>query len=358
MFNLADHIVALTEHRDRELLDVRLTESLMDLLEPFSVAMFTMLADEGTRRWQPLTYLEREGAVEVHDPLWLDAGELPLLAEHPHRARCLDSLQRVNLKPGDGRLLHLTCLPLFTDQRVEGQGVVEIRSEAALPSSLLKVVERLLRVYANMLGMLEYSERDGLTGLLNRKSFDESFYKLLKEPAEDRGRRGALRDADEPDAAASGTADGGTGYWLAMIDIDHFKQVNDRHGHLIGDEVLILVARILKTTFRLVDRVYRFGGEEFVVMLRSRDGVTARQILERFRANMAEHEFPQVGHITASVGLSGILAGDTPTSACERADQAVYHAKHHGRNQVCVHAELARQGLLQDGAVAGRVELF
>src|SRR5689334_14200960 len=129
MFNLADHIVALTEHRDRDLLDVRLTESLMELLAPFSVAIFGVLADEGTRRWLPLTYMERDSVIEVFEPLWNDAAELQPLAEVPHRARCLERSQQVALAPSGERLLHLTCLPLFGDLRVEGQGVIEIRSE-------------------------------------------------------------------------------------------------------------------------------------------------------------------------------------------------------------------------------------
>ncbi|MFZ3126409.1 MAG: GGDEF domain-containing protein, partial [Rhodoferax sp.] len=140
--------------------------------------------------------------------------------------------------------------------------------------------------------------------------------------------------------------------------IDHFKQVNDTYGHLIGDEVLLLVARILKSSFRVYDRIYRFGGEEFVVVLRCSGYEAAMAAAERFRSSMAAHEFPQVGHITASVGLTEIVAGDSPLAACERADQAVYYAKHHGRNQVCSDADLVRRGLLQAQPKTGEVELF
>jgi diguanylate cyclase (GGDEF)-like protein len=363
MINLADHIVALTEHRDRDVLDVRLTEGLMEMLAPFSVAIFAVLNDDGERRWLPLSYMERDCVIDTFDPAWCAAGALQMLAEVPHRARCLHESQRVVMAPSDDRLLHVTCLPLCADLREEGRGVVEIRSESELSMPALNAVARLLRVYGNMHGMLDYSERDSLTGLLNRKSFDDAFYKLLKEPAGDDGRerehKGFLPPLDfEAEMGAQPPGAVGTGYWLAMIDIDHFKKVNDQHGHLIGDEVLILVARILKTTFRLMDRVYRFGGEEFVVLLRSPDGDTAQQILERFRLNMAEHDFPQVGNITASVGLSEILASDAPSSACARADQAVYHAKHTGRNKVCLHADLVRSGQLQGEVKVGGVELF
>jgi diguanylate cyclase (GGDEF)-like protein len=147
-------------------------------------------------------------------------------------------------------------------------------------------------------------------------------------------------------------------FWLAMLDIDHFKQVNDSYGHLIGDEVLILVARLMKTTFRSYDKVYRFGGEEFVVVLRSASHDAAIAAVERFRANMESHQFPQAGRITVSVGLTEIQSADTPAAACERADQAVYYAKHHGRNQVCSEADLVRRGLLTVEAKVGDIELF
>ena len=89
-------------------------------------------------------------------------------------------------------------------------------------------------------------------------------------------------------------------FWLAMVDIDHFKQVNDNFGHLIGDEVLLLVAQLLKGSFRAHDRVYRFGGEEFIVVLRCDNHEAAAAALERFRLRMEANDFPQAGRITAS----------------------------------------------------------
>jgi len=76
------------------------------------------------------------------------------------------------------------------------------------------------------------------------------------------------------------------------------------------------------------------------------------------QTNMAAYEFPQAGHITASLGVTEILSGDTPAAACERADQAVYYAKHHGRNQVCSEPDLVRRGLLKVDVKVGDVELF
>ena len=150
----------------------------------------------------------------------------------------------------------------------------------------------------------------------------------------------------------------GSRYWLGVVDIDHFKTVNDRFGHLIGDEVLLLLSRIMRGCFRHSDQLYRFGGEEFVVLLLCHDETDASAAFERFRHVVQDYPFPQAGTITVSVGFTAIEAGDTPAAAFERADRAVYHAKHCGRNQVGSHAELMRRGLIEDDRRVSDVELF
>ena len=146
--------------------------------------------------------------------------------------------------------------------------------------------------------------------------------------------------------------------WLGVIDIDHFKRVNDSYGHLIGDEVLLLMSRLMRSSFRFDDRLYRFGGEEFVVLMRCADGDAAAQAFERLRHNVERHLFPQVGRITVSIGFTELKAGDTPNGAFERADKAVYFAKQNGRNRLCDHDELVARGLLADESRSGDVELF
>jgi diguanylate cyclase (GGDEF)-like protein len=147
-------------------------------------------------------------------------------------------------------------------------------------------------------------------------------------------------------------------YWLGVIDIDHFKQVNDQHGHLIGDEVLLLLSRVMRSSFRFLDKLYRFGGEEFVVLMRCHSEEDAQRALDRLRTNVANHLFPRVAHVTVSVGFTDVRSGDTPPAAVERADLAVYYAKHHGRNQVRSHAALVREGELADTTQTSDIEFF
>jgi diguanylate cyclase (GGDEF)-like protein len=145
---------------------------------------------------------------------------------------------------------------------------------------------------------------------------------------------------------------------MGVIDIDHFKRVNDTYGHLIGDEVLLLLARLMRASFRFDDRLYRFGGEEFVVLMRCTDAAAASLAFERLRSHVERHMFPQVGRITVSIGFTELKPGDTPSGAFERADKAVYFAKGQGRNQVRHHADLVAAGHLEDDTKVGDVELF
>ena len=146
--------------------------------------------------------------------------------------------------------------------------------------------------------------------------------------------------------------------WLAVVDIDHFKRVNDQFGHLYGDEVLILVANLLQSSFRSQDRIFRFGGEEFVILLRSATQEQAHKVVERFRSNVEKHYFPQVGQITVSVGYTNIKPQQSPVVILGHADQALYYAKAHGRNQACYYDELLARGELQTIVANDNVEFF
>ena len=231
----------------------------------------------------------------------------------------------------------------------EEGGVVQVETAAPLSADDRRLVASILRIFRNFQDLLDYSERDTLTGLLNRKTFDDSFLRLLSHP-EPAGDVGPADDARRAPAALT--------TWLGVIDIDHFKRVNDNFGHLIGDEVLLLMSRLMRSTFRYQDQLYRFGGEEFVVLMRCGSAADAAIALERLRCNVEAYAFPQVGCITISVGFTELRPTDTPAACFERADKAVYYAKQNGRNQVHLHADLVASGKLEVTARDSDVELF
>ena len=105
------------------------------------------------------------------------------------------------------------------------------------------------------------------------------------------------------------------------------KLVNDGYGHLFGDEVLLLVSRLMKRSFRGADQLFRFGGEEFLVVLERTNELGATIALERLRSAVAEYPFPQIGKVTVSAGFTRIVPTDVATTCVERADEALYHAK-------------------------------
>jgi len=344
MSEVVDHLAELTGFRDRDVMDVTLVAALRDLLEPLSVGIFRCVGEAGQERWLTRAHLCAGEAVASADPLWSDPATLPPAQAYPLRVDCMRNHSIVQVRD---KGQWLTLFPIITERDVVG--VLEISSADVLPNQSQRMVCSVLRIYHNFQGLLDYSERDTLTGLLNRRTFDESFLKAVSGKPTLVGSTAPLGRRQLHDESQ---------YWLGLIDIDHFKLVNDSFGHLIGDEVLLLLSRLMRNSFRFHDLLYRFGGEEFVVLMRCESEDHANQAFERLRLNTEQYQFPQVGRITVSVGFARVRAGDTPATAFDRADKAVYYAKGSGRNQVCSHAALIESGQMEDHSQVNSMELF
>ncbi|AGA32704.1 diguanylate cyclase/phosphodiesterase domain 1 (GGDEF) [Thioalkalivibrio nitratireducens DSM 14787] len=156
---------------------------------------------------------------------------------------------------------------------------------------------------------------DSLTDLPNRRAFDQEL------------EREILRSARYGEPLS-----------LLIVDLDHFKRVNDRFGHAVGDDVLRSVAASLRAEARGVDTVARWGGEEFAVLVPATGMDSARRLAERIRRRIGKMSRPEgVAPITASVGVAGWLGPDDGSAALfKRADRALYKAKHDGRNRIRV----------------------
>jgi len=160
----------------------------------------------------------------------------------------------------------------------------------------------------------EMAIRDELTGLYNRRHVME-----LLDYEKNRSSRG------------------GSIFCLAMLDIDHFKNVNDNYGHQAGDAVLREVATLMKNTLRNAEFCGRYGGEEFLIVLTQTDIKGALICVERVRTNIENARFPDIGadfKITVSIGLSEYQIREDVEKIISRADEALYRAKKHGRNRV------------------------
>lgn len=156
--------------------------------------------------------------------------------------------------------------------------------------------------------MQRLAERDGLTGLYNRRTGEAFLANLLAEP-------------DAQDA-------------LILFDIDHFKRINDRHGHAAGDEVLREIASRCRTVLRQQDVFARWGGEEFLVLVRGAIDSSLAGVAENLRASISAAPIEAAGKVTASFGVARFRPRDTVGAWLQRADAALYQAKNAGRDRV------------------------
>jgi len=125
-------------------------------------------------------------------------------------------------------------------------------------------------------------------------------------------------------------------FCLAIVDIDFFKKVNDTYGHMIGDEVLIELARFMNSCIRKYDVLARFGGEEFLILLPETSPRRAKQIMERIRGDLWKNAMLKKYKITVSVGIARYKERDNMERLIKRADKGLYYSKEHGRNQTTV----------------------
>ena len=216
------------------------------------------------------------------------------------------------------------CLPLVSFGENVGLLIcVSAQSHAILPNDM-QALESVADIVATSSQNARYVDRvrqlayrDGLTGIFNRRYFES-------------------RLIDEVTRAARY----GGGVSVLMIDLDHFKRINDDYGHLLGDEVLRAVSAIFVRQLRKVDVVCRYGGEEFAVVLPATQGASAAAVAEKLRRAIANAQFAGVSYpVTVSIGVAEFPAnGITRDNIVRAADDALYDAKAAGRNHVCLAA--------------------
>jgi diguanylate cyclase (GGDEF)-like protein len=312
------------------------------------------MREDGESRWLEVARLDAKGGGRVIDPLRVDFQSLLKLEDAADRLKCLQSRERVEIAWAGPEGPRITMLPLFSQSREEDQGVLELHSEGALGEEHLQMVDSLRRIYRNMYTLLEYSDRDAMTGLLNRKSLDDAFYSAV------------LEDLDA--AAKSGPAGGDpvdderrhrvpANYWLGSAKVDNFGLIAERHGRGVAEEVLTRVARILANTFRTYDRLYRFSDDHFCVLLHCPDEALVLGAFERFRSSVEKYNFAKAGRVTVTCGFVNVLADDSPASCIEKTEKAVDFARRSGGNKACSYVGLARRGFFGSAAVAEEAEL-
>ncbi|HWJ06369.1 MAG TPA: diguanylate cyclase [Steroidobacteraceae bacterium] len=250
----------------------------------------------------PLLLLDADGATTgVSSELTRRYGDIQatVLGEFAGEGEYVASIAAAAFPAGiERRGLALRVRDHYALLLAEGAGAVPLDAEVERLRSLVSHLQRL-------------AATDHLTGAWNRGQFD----RLL-----------AMHSGSESPRSTS----------LILLDVDHFKRVNDRFGHAVGDRVLQQAVRVIEANTRLSDYLFRWGGEEFALLV-SRGGLeSARRIAEKIRNAIAAHDFAEVGSITISAGVAERLADETFEAWFERLDRALYDAKRSGRNCVVV----------------------
>jgi len=335
-------VIRLTRERDSDALAASVLETILELTPTRFVALYeTCIEAPGTFE---LMLEVRIG--DASERIW--KREPQAYARDENLSNVLESSESSSQVSGRGAR-HL--FPVVVSGRCIG--VLDVRSEMELGEAARALIRGFLVVYGNFMALLDESSRDKLTGLLNRRTFDEKLARLLRaqrerKPPTPEGVSFAKRREPGPETRA----------WLGILDLDHFKQINDKFGHAYGDEVLITVARKLQETFRKSDLLFRFGGEEFVVILGPIPSDMAFLVFERFRMALEAHLFHELGTVTTSIGFAAIGDQDYPQVVLERADRALYFAKDSGRNRTCQYEALIARGELSEIRTSGSIDLF
>jgi diguanylate cyclase (GGDEF)-like protein/hemerythrin-like metal-binding protein len=255
----------------------------------------------------PLAVLDRDGDVKSLNRCFIDNFDVASLKS--------DSLRKILHDPNDHTRVpvawqcHGQTSPIFV--RVVRIGdttilVLEKSAEIAYSSELAEMHNRIVELE-------KLSSTDRLTGAWNRAHFDKTIAVELSRSVR----------YHQPVA-------------LVLLDIDHFKQVNDKHGHAIGDEVLREIVKVVRNNIRTSDMLFRWGGEEFVVLAPSTGYRSAANLAETLRAKIEQHEIKNAGNVTISLGVAEHVSGESEITWFGRADIAMYAAKNSGRNRFVV----------------------
>lgn len=329
-----DAIVELTRHRDPQ----ELAKALLDVVRANIYAERTRLLVISNHDRDTEFNETNVASAIVYDVLDVELDEIGQLGDEPDFLKCVLAQAPVTGATGVGSRL---VIPVIGAHHVWALLVIEGLRQGA-PSYELLV--KLLRVFSNQTFLLSRSQVDPLTGLFNR----QTFYERIRQVAQRTSPHRRASDAGEF-----------RGNCFALFDIDNFKEVNDVYGHLYGDEVLVLLARLMTRSFRHEDVLFRYGGEEFAAALVNVDLDSAERLLDRFRRAVESFSFPRLEPKTVSIGYTALNIDIGADKVVMCADRALYYAKNSGRNRICCYEKLIAAGKLDPVTVAeGDIELF
>jgi len=339
-------VIEITGQRDLDSLEFSLVASLADMLPVSAISIFKKHSEKITRSVEEVISLKivNNGHAKP-DYQWSDT--VKVVETDALTELCLVNSNSLSRPAENG---YRNVFPITSDNVTIGSLCIDSGKDI---SDKTELIENIIKIYGNYLTILTESELDKLTGLFNRRTFDRKLGRLLQ--TQSRKKELYLATASNKERRESDTS---SHAWLVVLDLDNFKTINDTYGHVYGDEILLTLSQKMKEFFRNTDLLFRFGGDEFVIVLEPVTYKNASLTLDSFRKMISEIEFPLIGKITISAGFATITEKDYAPTVLNRADKALYHAKKCGRNSVCNYEVLIEQGELSNKQSAGAIDLF
>lgn len=351
--SLLNRLVSLTTIRDVELFETSLLKTLAELLKINQIAMYRL------SQTNAMCWLSTHSTNLIHDDNKRQfsesqeryTSEIVIPEEIKSAQLWVETTKKPYIQQQGDQ--YLVVYPIFAANKIES--LLSFELSHSLTEGEMLIITSLLSITYNFRSLLDESQKDKLTGLLNRQTFEANINKISSLTLNSDISQQPNGDEQNRRRPKTGTEE----FCLAIIDIDDFKSINDRFGHIMGDEVLLLLSYVMKQNFRAKDLLFRFGGEEFVVIFHVPDQAEAAKALERFRKKIEEYRFPQINTVTISVGAT--LISETHHLASEiigRADQALYHAKNNGKNQLHFYESLLESGHIVEKKETGTIDFF
>ena len=337
---VVDHIVQFTSQRDQELLSFSLLKSVNKMM----LCTHTMLVTLNSQG-KVVSNMTFDG---INCDIFKSCSSVTEKVLNACERMRIAAIEEHNMRSEDKCV---AIRSIYNNKKIQQFLVIELEDE--LTNVQLYVLSGILNIYNNFITLLNDAQTDELTGLANRKTFDSAISKVfdglnITPPLDDGERRTNKLESDSIEQQ-----------WLAIIDIDNFKYINDNYGHLYGDEILIELAQLIRTSFRFEDLQFRFGGEEFVVLLGAENKAKCFTILERFRKRVSNHRFSAGKLVTVSIGVVEFKRDVFHVTSIDYADKAMYQSKNNGKNCVTFFEDLLDKGVVKEIVIdGGEVELF
>jgi len=312
--DVVHHIADFTSLRDVDLLELSLLKSIFSVLRPLSTSLISIDTNNIELKRAELT---SDSFTRIFDknkasPAVIDAIELMDTTSQTYLCTTMDNGQQ------------LALFLLSSQRRLSHYVMVETDRRAISSEDTLQIVG-MLAIYRNFRVLLNEAHTDELTGLPNRKAFNSTISKINEHFRPTPAAPPLERRMNEMTRSR---------YWLALADLDNFKSINDSLGHLMGDEVLVRTGQAMRESLRDEDMVFRYGGEEFAIIVEAEDPATAQIAVDRVRRRIEQLNISAVGKVTASFGVAELDADTFHITSIESADKALYESKTSGKNKI------------------------